>query len=321
MKEKVKVSLVQFAPEWLEREANTARMQAIAEEQAQKGAELVVFPELANLGYITPVWQGEPPSFGPGVSAIDFALKYIKGAEPIPGPTTQALESVAKRYRVHIIVGMAQRHPVISGMLYNSAALIGPQGVIGVHHKMHLPINEKHYFYPGSTAEVYPTELGNIGLMVCYDASFPELPRLLALKGAEILCSVHATPKGAVGKVLGDLEPHKHRAIVRAQENAAYYISCNRAGIEGATEWLGHSAMASPNGVVLAFSETEDEDVLTAELENDQILRYRATSPIFRDRRPDMYTPLLQPLSEPYRVPVEGKGGVEAMATPWVAPD
>ena len=79
--------------------------------------------------------------------------------------------------------------------------------------------------------------------------------------------------------------------------------------------------MASPNGVVLAFSETEDEDVLTAELENDQILRYRATSPIFRDRRPDMYTPLLQPLSEPYRVPVEGKGGVEAMATPWVAPD
>ena len=91
MKEKVTVSLIQFSPLWLEREENAERMKKLAEEAAANGAELIVFPELSNIGYITPARPGQPATFGAGVSANEFAVKYIEASESVPGPTTDLL--------------------------------------------------------------------------------------------------------------------------------------------------------------------------------------------------------------------------------------
>lgn len=285
---------MQFAPRWLDREANAKRMLQLAEKEVASGAQLIVFPELANVGYITPTSRGELPSFGPGVDSVDFAVRYLKAAEPVPGPTTELLASLASKHNVYVVLGLAEHHPVIPGTLFNSAALIGPHGIIGVQHKIHIPTNERYHFYPGSTVDVYVTELGNIGLIVCYDAWFPELARVLTLKGAEILCAIHATQTGIVAN---QTETYRARAIIRARENATYYLLCNRAGKEGRTEFLGHSVIAAPDGEVLAASDTVGEDVISADLSDGRILHARATLSIFRDRRPDMYGTVCQPLS------------------------
>ena len=311
MKDKVRVSLVQFASEWLQREKNAQRMRTFVEQEAQKGAELIVFPELANIGFITPISPGDPPDFDSKTTALDFAVKYIKASEPIPGPTTEVLGDVAKKRGVYIAVGISQLHPVIPGTLYNSAALIGPSGVIGVHHKMHLSQNEKYFFYPGNTSEVYATDLGNIGMTICYDGRFPELSRILALKGAEIICTMVAADGTSMARLYGDSFDHpgsinqsntlttfnKCRSSVRAMENSLYYLTCSRTGKEGNKSYFGHSAIAAPNGQLLAWSESEEEEVITAELSNDKLIEARLPLTIFRDRRPELYSLICEPLS------------------------
>ncbi|MBA7627772.1 N-carbamoyl-D-amino acid hydrolase [subsurface metagenome] len=295
MKDKVKVSLVQYAPVWLDSKKNAEKMKRLAQEEAEKGSELIVFPELSNVGYVTPVTIGLPPSFDAKTSAAEFAAKYIKAAEPVPGPTTEVLGEVTSKYGVYIVVGLSQSHPVITATLYNSAVLIGPSGVIGIHHKMHVPLNEKYYFYPGNTADVYRTDLGNIGMIVCYDGRFPELSRILALKGAEIICAISNSP----GIEYQDPLIDKYRADCRAQENGLYFLSCERVGKEGDIVYLGYSAIAKPGGGIIACSESNEEEVVTAELHNEAIIGFRAALNVFRDRRPELYSLIAEPLSPP----------------------
>lgn len=294
MKDKVKVSLIQFAPQWFQPENNAQRMRDFAEKEAQKGAELIVFPETSNIGYITPLVAGEATSFAPGVSAVEFAAKYVKASEPIPGPTTELLGEVSSQYNVYIVAGMSQLHPVIPATIYNSAVLIGPSGVVGVHHKVNTALHEKDLFYPGTTLDVYRTDLGNIGMLVCYDGRFPENARVLALKGAEIICSVWAIPN--LGKLI-NVHNLKYRAYTRAQENGCYFLACNRTGTEGDKVYMGHSAIAEPNGDIIAYADSDKEEVITAELYNEEVVKYRVSFTIFRDRRPDLYSLITAPPS------------------------
>ncbi|MFC2031926.1 carbon-nitrogen hydrolase family protein [Chloroflexota bacterium] len=295
MKEVVHVSVVQFAAEWLGLDKNIERMRSLAEAEAKEGAELIVFPELANLGYITPVLPGETCGFE-GMTYMEFASRYVRLAEPIPGPTTEALSEITRKYGVYIVVGLAQKHPVIpAGSLYNSAALIGPRGVVGVHHKMHIAYNEKHFFYSGNTSEVFNTDLGNIGMVICYDARFPEITRILTLKGAEIVCCPWAVPTQAGPDSI------KYRSYTRAQENAIFFISSNRTGQEGKYQYMGHSCIAAPTGAIIAASKTTDEEAIRAELKEVDLITSRSMMSIFRDRRPEMYGLLTKPLSAPFK--------------------
>lgn len=298
MKENVRVSMVQFASEWLQTEKNTKRIKEFAEAEARAGQDLIVFPELSNTGYITPSTVGEPCGYE-GMTYAEFATAYMRAAEPIPGPTTDAVSAVTRRYGAYVVIGMAQRHPTIPFSLYNSGVLIGPQGVIGVHHKMHIPLNEKQFFYPGNTSEVFKTDLGNIGVQVCYDGRFPETTRLLSLKGAEIICSVWAAP--AIFTVPDAENQLKYRTYTRAQENGVYFISVNRAGWEGKTQYMGRSVASAPDGSFLALSKVADEEVLRVELTEERLIRYRSMLSLFRDRRPELYGLICKPLSEPYR--------------------
>lgn len=297
MKATVKASMVQFSSDWLQTESNTRRMKAFAEAEAGAGQELIVFPELSNTGYITPLEVEEPCGF-PGMTYAEFAAAYMRAAETVPGPTTDALSEVARKHGAHVVVGMAQKHPSVPFSLYNSAVLIGPGGIVGVHHKMHIPLNEKQYFYPGGTAEVFQTDLGAIGMQVCYDGRFPEITRLLALKGAEIVCSLWCVP--AIFTVPDAENSLKYRTYTRAQENGVYFMSCNRSGTEGKTVLLGRSVVCAPDGASVAMSQSADEEVIRAELTEERLLRYRSKLSIFRDRRPELYGEICRPLSEPY---------------------
>jgi predicted amidohydrolase len=297
MKEKVTASLVQFAPEWLKTEENAQRMANFAEEEAKKGSNLIVFPELANVGYITPALPGLRASFDDKTNASDFFAKYVKASELVPGPTTDRLSTVAKKYGLYIVVGMSRLHPVIAATIYNSAALIGPSGVIGVCDKIHMPANEKLFFYRGDSIDVYETELGTIGIVICYDSRFPELARILALKGAEIVCWI-----ANIVYVEKVLEPTiiKNRCSVRAIENCNYFLACDRAGKEGDISFLGHSAVAAPNGEIITSSDSLEEGVITAELYNDEIIKARTNLlTVFQDRRPELYSLITEPLSSP----------------------
>lgn len=121
-------------------------------------------------------------------------------AEEIPGQFTRVLGKETKRHGVFLIVGILQAHPTIPMALFNSAVLIDPEGEVrGVQQKMHLPGEEKQYFCLGNAVSVFATELGNIGILFCADGSFPEVSRILALKGAEILCGCYNVTKSAGG--------------------------------------------------------------------------------------------------------------------------
>ena len=277
MKDTVIVSAVQMPTKWLDLKENIDYIKSsIAKAKNEDNADLIVFPELSNTGYI----KERDKKFG---------RQFIKYAEKIPGPSTEELGKQAKKYRVYLVVGLAEQHPEIPGMLYNAAVLINPKGeLVGVHHKMHIPGEEKHYFMPGSTCDTYKTDIGNIGMSICYDGQFPEFTRSLALKGAEILCMIWNMPSFS-----NPPELLEHITATRAAENRMFAVSCNCVGVQGKIDFFGHSVISDPVGNFLATAGTK-ETIISATLKEEVLLEERIQQPVFRDRRPDMYSYLLK---------------------------
>jgi len=277
MKDRVLVSAVQMRTKWLDLKENFDYIKnSIAKAKNEENADLIVFPELSNTGYI----KERDKKFG---------RQFIKFAEKIPGPSTEELGKQAKKYGVYLVVGLAEQHPEIPGMLYNAAVLINPKGeLVGVHHKMHIPGEEKHYFMPGSTCDTYKTDIGNIGMSICYDGQFPEFTRSLALKGAEILCMIWNMPSFS-----NPPELLEHITATRAAENRMFAVSCNCLGVQGKIDFFGHSVISDPVGNFLATAGTK-ETIISATLKEEVLLEERIQQPVFRDRRPDMYSYLLK---------------------------
>lgn len=279
MKESLIVAAVQMPTVWMDCKENFKYMSAAIERaKEEKNADLVVFPELSSIGYIRERNK-------------QFGCQYIKNAEKIPGPFVNAIARQAKKSGVYVIAGMTELHPDIPGSLYNTAVLLDPRGdIIGTHRKLHIPGYEKHYFMPGSCAEVFKTPLGNIGITICYDGQFPELTRTLALKGAEVLVMLWNMPDFS-----NPPELLQYITATRAAENRMFAISCNRIGQDGEISFFGHSAISDPVGNFLAKAERE-ETILYATLHQNVLLEERAQQPVFRDRRPDMYSELIKAL-------------------------
>lgn len=281
MKGTVNVALVQMHVAWLDPDRNIKRMLEFVDRITADGpVDLIVFPELANTGYVKPRER-------------EFGKLFLKAAEHIPGPTTEALAGAARERGIYIVVGIAQLHPEIPATLFNSAVLLGPAGnVLGIHHKNHIPGEEKHYFYPGNTTDCFSTDFGRLGIVICYDMHFPELCRTLALKGAEILCAVFA---GDRKRAYGERR-FEYLAGARAIENRNYVLACNRVGIEDDRDFCGHSIIMAPTAEVVAQAASDQETVLRAALQRDVLLEERAYTPTFRDRRPELYGLLSRPL-------------------------
>lgn len=282
MKEKVRVAAIQMDVKGMDMEANLCHiLETIEQVAASDSVDLVVLPELANSGYVK---GGD----------LAFSKEYVLKAEKIPGKFTKRLGEAARKHGIYVVTGMLQAHPDIPYTIYNSAVLIGPTGeVVGVHNKMHLPFEERHFFYPGSTSNVFATQLGNIAIQVCADAFFPELCRIFALKGAEIMCTCYNSPL-IEGKEFVK-ERILHQSVCRAQENALFFIGCNRVGSDAGNSFFGRSCIAGPSGEVLAYSECDREEILRATLEEETLREARVFSPYFRDRKPELYGLITKP--------------------------
>lgn len=282
MRRHVRAAAVQLGGDWLQPDANRDRIVDWAGRLAGAGVELLVFPELATSGYCR---TGSLTSFD-----ADFAGRYHECAETIPGPTTDRLAELCTVSGCHVTVGILERDPTIPMVLYNSVALVGPGGLVGAYRKVHLPLSEKHYFRAGDQLPVFDTPLGRIGISICYDGRFPEHARSLALDGAEIICASWAIQE--IPGLVDDENLHA-RSYVRAQENSVYFISANRSGAEKGIAFIGHSAIAAPNGAVIAASHSRKEEAIEARLDAEVLERNRQLLPIFADRRPELYRRLV----------------------------
>ena len=233
----IKVMLVQMKPTIGDKEANFNVYKKFINRAMKEDINLIVFPELSATGYL----------------CYD---SFYRLAEPIPGPLTTKVGKLVEGSTVHVIFGMPEASTEIEGSLHNSVVLIGgKRGLIGKYRKWFLPghsvFDEKRYFTPGSKAQVFPTCLGNIGLSICYDIYFPELARLLAANGAEILVYPTASPSAR-----RDFFEVLTRA--RAIENGVFVILCKLAGGEENLLFWGGSHIISPTGAVVAMAKYDE---------------------------------------------------------------
>jgi beta-ureidopropionase len=234
--------------------------------------------------------------FGPYFCQIQDR-KWYDTAETIPGPTTDLMCELARKYSMVLIVPIYEVVGV--GTYYNTAAVIDADGTIkGIYRKTHIPhlpgFWEKFYFKPGNLGyPVFQTQYGKIGVYICYDRHFPEGPRILGLHGAEIIYIPSATARG-LSDHLWDVEQRSH-----AIANGFFVGTINRVGVEpefGKQEYYGSSYFCNPRGAYIAKAGDKEEEVLVADLDLDLIKEVRDTWQFYRDRRPDLYGEIAEQL-------------------------
>jgi len=221
-----------------------------------------------------------------GINGVRTGLSYVEAAEPVPGPFTEAIGELARRYGMYVVAGLYEK---TGRICYNTAVLIDRDGnIAGKYRKTHLPEAEAlGGLTPGNTYPVFRTDFGRVGMEICYDNFFPEVARALAVNGAELIC-LPIAGDGRAG--------HYHWDIVaraRAIDNAVYFVS---------SIWGPRSLIIDPEGHILADSAGQDT-VITVRVDLDEhpFCRYLSTAssgcwhelwPV--ERRPGTYGPLAQ---------------------------
>lgn len=280
----IRASLVQFDAKPLDPRHNLSRMAGFIRSEAAAGADLILFPELSNTGYVEPLVPG-----GPMVSNVAHYGEALWQACAAPdGEEVAALEALCAEFGVHVVAGLGLRDPLLDGVMRNASLLIGPEGAMGSYVKVHQWQNEKLYFTPGDDISTFPALGQRIGMQICYDIRFPEITRILALQGAGIVTSVWAS-FGAEDAPVADEDLFIHRAYTRAIENGIFFLSCNRAGSIGGQRFFGRSCAVAPNGRVLGKLDHDREGVLQVEIEPAQIAQYRSYTGIWTDRARAVY--------------------------------
>lgn len=265
-----------------DRAANVAAALAWVTSAADQGAKLIVLPELFESPYFPQTEEEECFSWAQEIASHNFLPRF---------------QELAKKRQVCLPVSIFERD---AQSYYNSLVLIDGTGAIAaVYRKAHIPdgpsYEEKFYFAPGnSPIKPWPTVLGTIGFGICWDQWFPEVARLQALAGAELL--LYPTAIGSEPPSAGSLDT---RAMWRAAMtghavcNAVPVIAANRVGSEGGMNFYGHSFICDPYGVLLDAEDSQTERLLLADLDLDVYRKHRAAMGFFRDRRPDLYGALL----------------------------
>jgi N-carbamoylputrescine amidase len=272
--------------------ANFARAVERIAAAARRGAQIVCTQELFRSQYFC---QSEDHD--------NFKL-----AEPIPGPSTAALQKLARRLKVVIIASLFERRG--AGLYHNSAAVIDADGrLLGVYRKMHIPDDplyyEKFYFTPGDLGfRAWQTRYGKIGVCVCWDQWYPEAARLTALQGAEIIfyptaIGWHPAEKTAQGALQHDSWETIQRS--HAIANGCYVAAVNRVGWEKPAgepglEFWGQSFVAGTSGEILARAGAEEEETLIVPVDLARVETARTHWPFLRDRRIDAYGDLTRRL-------------------------
>jgi N-carbamoylputrescine amidase len=292
---KFTVALVQMSM-GADPEANFASAMEHIRDAARRGAQIVCLPELFRTQYFC---QSED-------------LKLFNLAEPIPGPSTNALSALARELGVAIVASLFERRA--PGLYHNTAVTLNSDGQIaGIYRKMHIPddplYHEKYYFTLGDLGfQAVDTSAGRVGTLVCWDQWYPEGARLTALQGAEVLffptaIGWHPAEKDEFGAAQFDA----WRTIQRAHAiaNGVYVAAVNRVGHEQG-EVLGHRALgpglefwggsfiADPFGRIVAQAAHDAEEIVLGEVDRELIEETRRNWPFLRDRRVDAYAGITQ---------------------------
>ncbi|KQU89047.1 hydratase [Variovorax sp. Root318D1] len=274
----VKVASIQMAPRIGDKAANLRRSVDLIEEAARQGAVVAVLPELANTGYVFASRQEA------------FAL-----AESVPdGESSQVWLEVARRCKIHVVAGIAER---VGDRLFNAALVAGPHGYIGTYRKLHLWGDEHLFFESGDLGlPVFHTEIGRLGAIICYDGWFPEVYRLLAMQGADFVCM----PTNWVpmpGQVEGHAAMANTLAMANAHSNGLNIICADRVGTERGQPFIGQSLIVGAQGWPVAGPASRDsEEILYASinLRKSRSARHlNVFNDVLRDRRDDIYDPML----------------------------
>ncbi len=252
----------------------------LAKEAAAQGAQVLCFQELFYGPYFCQVQEPEHYSY----------------AEPIPGPTTERVQELARETGMVIVAPIYEEEQ--PGVYYNTAVVVDADGTqLGIYRKHHIPqvkgFYEKYYFRPGNLGfPVFDTAVGRIGVYICYDRHFPEGWRALGLAGARIVFNPSATSRG-LSAYLWNLEQP-----AAAVANEYFVGAINRVGVEplGDDDFYGGSYFCDPRGRIVgeAASDSEDE-VIVRDLDMAMLEEVRQLWAFYRDRRPEAYGPLVAP--------------------------
>ena len=270
MKDKIKLALAQISSKRENKEANLQKIETLTLKAKEQGADLAIFPEMTLTGYVV-------------------RDQFYELAETIPGPTVEKVEALAKNTGMHVIFGMPELSEKTRATVFNTAVFVGPKGLIGKYRKMYLPTHsvfeEKRYFRPGYQTAAFQTDLGNIGLCICYDIFFPEVVRLTRLKGAQLIVCISASP--AVRRSYFEV-----LTCARAIENTAYLAYVNLAGVQDGLQFWGGSRLVSPTGDVLAKAKYDEDDFVTCEVDYNDLRTAETFIPTLKDLRPELFDKL-----------------------------
>jgi N-carbamoylputrescine amidase len=261
---------------------NLKKAEAGIRDAAAKGAQIICLQELFTSLYFCDVEEYE-----------NFKL-----AEPIPGPSSDALSQVAKELGVVIIASLFEKRA--QGLYHNTTAVLDADGsYLGKYRKMHIPDDpayfEKFYFTPGDLGyKVFKTKFATIGVLICWDQWYPEAARLTALAGAEVL--FYPTAIGwatSQDEATNNEQYNAWQTIQRSHAiaNGVHVVSVNRVGFEqeGRMKFWGGSFVSNPFGSLIAKASHDEEEVMVVEVDLSKTDQYRTHWPFLRDRRIDSY--------------------------------
>lgn len=273
----MKVAAAQMDVKIFEKDQNLEKILKNLEAAAGVGAKLVIFPECALTGYCFASREEAWPL-----------------AETVPGPSTEKLADAAKKFDCTAVVGLLERQ---GDAIYNAAVVVGPDGILGTHRKIHLlclgvdrfnTVGDKPF-------PVFETAHGKVGINICFDCSFPESGRVLKLKGAQLLAIPTNWPIGS--------DTWQHTPHVRATENHIHVVAADRVGEERGFRFAGDSKIVDFGGQLLAEADDTEETILYAELDlaaadRNRVVRVPGQWEFDRiaARRPEMYGPITNPL-------------------------
>jgi beta-ureidopropionase len=262
------------------KKANIDNQMKLVEDAAKQGVQMLCFQEI----FTTPYFCAEQQT------------RWYDAVEKVPdGPTVKLMQDVAKQYGTVLIVPIYEEDQ--TGVYYNTAAVIDADGkYLGKYRKTHIPhvapgFWEKFYFRPGNLGyPCFDTAFARIGVYICYDRHFPEGARCLGLNGAEIIFNPSATVAG-LSEYLWKLEQPAH-----AVANGYFVGAINRVGTEAPWnigEFYGQSYFCDPRGQIIAEGSRDQDELVVADLDMEKIREVRNTWQFFRDRRPDLYGPIV----------------------------
>lgn len=260
--------------------ANVAAVRHRLQVAAENGAKIIVFPECALSGYC---FDSREEAFGASVT-VDPVDEHL-----------QPIISDCRKLGVHAIIGLLERSA--TGQLFNAATCIGDEGVVSNYRKLHLPfLGVDRLVDPGDKPlEVFEIQGVRVGMHICYDGGFPEVARVLTLKGADLLVLPTCWPPAA------DIFAN-HVMIARALENQVYTLASGRVGAERSYEFIGHSSIVAPGGFLQASAGNAADTIIYADIDvnkarHKRVIRIAGLHEINRiaDRRPDFYGELTAP--------------------------